>query len=216
LRCVLAALLCPLQPVQAQTSLVATLVSEYVARGKSLSQGRLAPQLRLDWDAGGWYAGALVSRVRYADTDANAQVLAYAGYAHRLPSGLSWEAGVLESAFAGSPAYRYHELYAGLAGGRLAGRVYFSPSYFGDASTVYAELNGNVPLRDGLFLVGHLGMLHPLGSAEDEARRRVDLRVGLSLDSGNWNVQLALLANIPGRHEDAAPRVVQVSVSHGF
>jgi uncharacterized protein (TIGR02001 family) len=209
-------LLCVLQPVQAQTSLVATLVSDYVARGKSLSQGRLAPQLRLDLDAGGWYAGALVSRVHDAYTDASAQVLAYAGHAHRLPSGLSWEAGVLESALAGSRAYRYHELYAGLAGERLAGRVYFSPSYFGDASTVYAELNGNAPLRDGLFLVGHLGMLHPLGTAADEARRRVDLRVGLSLDSGNWNVQFALLANIPGRHAPDAPRTVQVSASYGF
>jgi uncharacterized protein (TIGR02001 family) len=194
----------------------AALVSDYVARGMSLSQGRPAPQVRLDLDGGGWYAGALVSRVRLAYIDAQAQVLAYGGYARRLPSGLSWEAGALQSTLAGSSAYRYHELYAGLAGTRLAGRVYFSPSYYGDAATLYAELNGSVPVRDRLAVVGHLGLLHPLGSAEDEARRRLDLRLGLSLDSGNWTFQCALLANFPRRHGADAPRMLQLSASYGF
>jgi hypothetical protein len=81
---------------------------------------------------------------------------------------------------------------------------------------VYAELNGSTPLRDGLALVGHMGLLNPLGSAEDEARRRVDLRVGLSLDSGNWNLQLALLANLPRRHGAEAPRALHLSASYGF
>jgi uncharacterized protein (TIGR02001 family) len=222
-RCVLAALAGALQPAQAQTGpgpgvdlgVTAAVVSDHVVRGMSLSRGLPAPQLRLDLDAGGWYAGALVACVRYGDTDPRARVLAYGGYAHRLPSGLSWEAGGLRSMLAGS-AYRYHELYAGLAGDRLAGRVYFSPSYYGDAPTVYAELNGNAPLRGGLALVAHLGLLRPLGSAEDEARRRIDLRVGLSLDSGNWNVQLALLANLPRRHGAEAPRALQLSASYGF
>jgi len=181
----------------------------------SLSRRQAAPQLRVDLDAGGWYAGAVAARVRYAYADARAQALAYAGYARRLPSGLSWEAGALESTLAGS-AYRYHEFYAGLAGDRLAGRVYYSPSYYGDAPTVYAELNGSVPLRDGLAVVAHLGALSPLRGAEDEARRRIDLRLGLALDSGNWNLQLALLANLPRRHGPEAPSALQVSASYGF
>ena len=94
--------------------------------------------------------------------------------------------------------------------------MYYSPSYYGDAPTVYAELNGSRPLRDGLALVGHLGLLRPLRSAEDEARSRIDLRLGLSLDSGNWNVQLALLANLPRRHGAEAPRALQLSASYGF
>ena len=221
LRCALAALACAVLPAQAQTGLgvgggvVAALGSEYVARGMSLSHGQAAPQLRVDLDAGGWYAGALVARVRYAYADARAQALAYAGYAQRLPSGLSWEVGALQSSLAGS-AYRYHEFYAGLAGDRLAGRVYYSPSYYGDAPTVYTELNGSQPLRDRLALVGHLGLLRPLGRAEDEARSRIDLRAGLSLETGNWNVQLALLANLPRRHGAEAPRALQVSASYGF
>jgi uncharacterized protein (TIGR02001 family) len=211
-----AAAACALQPAHAQLGLGAALVSDYVTRGMSLSQGRPAPQLRLDLDGGGWYAGVLASRVRVAYTDAYAQVLAYGGHAHRLPSGLSWDAGVLQSTLAGTGAYRYHELYAGLTSEHLAGRVHVSPSYYGDAATVYAELNGSAPLRDGLAVVAHLGLLHPLGSAEDEARRRVDLRIGLSLDRGNWNVQLALLANVPRRHGSTAPQALQVSASYGF
>jgi uncharacterized protein (TIGR02001 family) len=210
-----------IQPATAQSEpgagagISAALSSEYVARGMSLSRGRPAPQVRVDLDAAGWYAGALLARLRYPYGGARTQGLAYAGYAERLPSGLSWEAGALQSTLGGS-AYRYHELYAGLAGDRLAGRVYYSPSYYGDAATVYAELNGSRPLRDGLALVGHLGLLNPLGSAEDEARRRIDLRVGLSLDSGNWNVQLALLANLPHRHGPEAPRALHLSASYGF
>jgi uncharacterized protein (TIGR02001 family) len=218
--CVLAAMACAPRLVQAQGGVDVTaapaIVSEYVVRGMSLSRGRPAPQLRLDLDAGNWYAGVLASRVRYPYAEPNTQVLAYGGYARRMDSGLSWEAGALHSSFTTDGAYRYHELYAGLAGDRLAGRIYYSPSYYGDASTVYAELNGNVPLRDGLALLGHLGVLHPLGSAEDEARRRVDLRVGLSFDSGGWNLQVAVLGNLPRRHGDEAPRAVQVSVSYGF
>jgi uncharacterized protein (TIGR02001 family) len=219
LRCAVAALAWVLPPVQAQAGAdaggTAAVNSEFVARGMSLSRGRPAPQLRLDLDAGGWYAGVLAARLRYAYAHARAQVLAYAGYAQKLPSGLSWEAGALESTLGGS-AYRYHELYAGLAGDRLAGRVYYSPSYYGVAPTVYAELNGSSPLRDGLALIGHLGLLHPLGSAEDEARRRIDLRVAVSLDSGNWNLQLALLANLPRRRGPEAPRALQLSASYGF
>jgi uncharacterized protein (TIGR02001 family) len=219
LRCALAALACTVQPAQAQAGLdvgvVAALSSEYVARGMSLSHGRASPQLRVDLDAGGWYAGAQVARVRYDYTAPGPQLLAYGGYAEKLPSGLSWEAGALWSTLGGS-VYRYHEVYAGLAGDRLSGRLYYSPSYYGDAPTIYAELNGSQPLREGLALVGHIGLLRPLGSAEDEARSRIDLRAGLSLGSGNWNVQLALLASLPRRHGSEAPRALQLSASYGF
>jgi uncharacterized protein (TIGR02001 family) len=203
-------------PAQAQVGVTATATSEYVVRGMSLSQGRAAPQLRLDVDAAGWYAGALLSPARLDYTGTRAQVLAYGGHAWRMQSGLSLDAGVLGATLTDTRAYRYHELYAGLSGERFAGRVYYSPSYYGDAATVYAELNGSAPLRDGLALVGHVGLLQPLGSADDEARRRLDLRVGLSLDSGNWNVQLSLLANLPRRHGPDAPRALQVSASYGF
>jgi uncharacterized protein (TIGR02001 family) len=218
LGCLLAALPCALPPAQAQAQfgVTATAASEYVARGISLSRGQPAPQLRVDYDAAGWYAGALLSPVRLDYTGTRAQVLAYGGYAQRINSGLGWEAGVLGATLTDSSAYRYHELYAGLSGEHVAGRVYYSPSYYGDAATVYTELNGSVPLRDGLALFGHAGLLQPLGGAEDEARRRLDLRVGLSLDSGNWNVQLALLASLPRRHGPEAPRALQVSASYGF
>jgi len=217
----------PAPPVQAQAQaqaqagpgagvgVVAAFSSEYVARGMSLSRGQAAPQARVDLDAGGWYAGALAARVHYDYAKRGARTLVYGGYAERLPSGLSWEAGALQSTLGGS-AYRYHEFYAGLAGDRLAGRIYYSPSYYGDAATVYAELNGSRLLRTGLALVGHLGLLRPLGSAESEARSRLDLRAGLSLDRGNWTVQLALLANLPRRRGAEAPRALQVSASYGF
>ncbi len=51
-------------PAGAQTSITATIASEYSLRGLSLSDARAVPQLRIDHDtAGGAYAGLFASRV---------------------------------------------------------------------------------------------------------------------------------------------------------
>jgi uncharacterized protein (TIGR02001 family) len=206
-----------LHDARAQASVTASVASEYSARGKSLSKGRLAPQLRVDYDAAsGWYAGALLSRAALPYSDTNAQVVAYGGYAQALAPGTTWEAGALDASFVGDQEYHYHEFYAGLARDRLGARVYFSPSFYGGGKTLYAELNGSYPLQGRLALVGHVGLLHPFSADHDEDRQRLDLRIGLGYDIGAWNFQLALLASGPQRHGADAPRAVSVSASYGF
>jgi uncharacterized protein (TIGR02001 family) len=206
-----------LQVAHAQTSVTASATSEYSVRGRSLSKGRVAPQLRVDYDAAsGWYAGALLSRAALPYSDANAQVVAYGGYAQTLAPGTTWEAGVLDASFVGDQEYHYHEFYAGLAKDRIAARVYFSPSYYGGGKTVYAELNGSYPLQGKLALIGHAGLLHPFSADHEEDRQRVDLRIGLGYDVGAWNFQVALLASGPRRQGADAPRAVAVSASYGF
>jgi uncharacterized protein (TIGR02001 family) len=205
------------QPARAQVSFTASVASEYSARGKSLSKGRLAPQLRVDVDAAsGWYAGALLSRAALPYSDTDAQVVAYGGYAQEMVPGTTWEAGVLDASFVGDQEYHYHEFYVGLARDRLAARVYFSPSYYGGGKSLYAELNGSWPLRERLALVGHVGLLHPFSADHEEDRQRLDLRVGLGYDVGAWNFQLALLASGPQRHGEDAPRAISLSASYGF
>jgi uncharacterized protein (TIGR02001 family) len=206
-----------LQAAHAQTSVTASVASEYNARGKSLSKGRVAPQLRIDYDAAsGWYAGALLSRAALPYSDTEAQVVAYGGYAQALAPGTTWEAGVLDASFVGDQEYHYHEFYAGLARDRIAARVYFSPSYYGGGKTLYAELNASYPLQGRLALVGHVGFLHPFSADHEEDRQRLDLRIGLGYDVGAWNFQVALLASGPQRHGADAPRAVVVSASYGF
>jgi uncharacterized protein (TIGR02001 family) len=205
------------QRAQAQTGVSASIASEYSARGMSLSQGRPAPQLRVDYDSPhGWYAGAMASRVAFDDNDANVQVIAYGGYGQRLSSGLAWEAGVLHAAFRPDREYEYHEFYAGLAHDRVEGRLYFSPSYYGGGKTVYGEVNASWPLRDRFTLIGHLGLLHPFGDRHEDMRNRLDLRLGLGMEVGNWNLQLAVLASAPRRRGPEAARALALSATYAF
>jgi uncharacterized protein (TIGR02001 family) len=201
----------------AQANVSATITSEYSARGLSLSRGRPVPQLRVDYDSThGWYAGALASRVAFPYSDANVQVIAYGGYGRRLSAGLAWEAGALNVSFRPDREYQYHEFYAGLARDRVEGRVYFSPSYYGGGKTVYAELNSSWPLRERVTLIGHLGLLHPLGDSSEEARSRLDLRLGVGMEVGNCNIQLAVLASAPRRHGPEAARALALSATYAF
>jgi uncharacterized protein (TIGR02001 family) len=217
-RLALAAIAClGLHAAHAQVSASASVTSEYTQRGKSLSKGRVAPQLRVDYDnPSGWYAGALLSRAALPYSDTSAQVVAFGGYAQQLASGMTWEAGALDASFVGDQEYRYHEFYAGLSRERVSARVYFSPHYYGAGKTLYAELNGSYPLHDHLVLVGHIGFLHPFSTDGEEDRQRLDLRIGLGYDVGDWNFQVALLANGPRRKGPEAPRAIAVSVSYGF
>lgn len=207
----------PMRPVLAQASVSASIASEYSARGVSLSEGRPSPQLRVDLDSkSGWYGGALAARVALPDSAANVQLIAYGGYAQRLFAGTSWEAGALDVSFPRGEQYRYREVYFGLAGDRTEGRIYFSPAYYGGGKTVYAELNASYPLRDGVSLTGHAGLLHPSGDAGDDARDRLDLRLGLAVDAGRCNLQVALIAGAPGRHRREAARALAVSASYSY
>lgn len=202
-------------PASAQLAASAMLLSDYSVRGMSLSRGRPEPQLRVDYDASdGWYAGALASGVALADSDASLQALAYGGYAHRLPTGISWEAGLLDASFAHGAQYRYHEFYAGLAREGLSARIYYSPAYYGEGKTLYGELNGAWPLPGRLSLNGHVGLLHPLGDGGDDARQRLDLRLGLGMDYGDLNLQLALIAAAPRGRE--AARKLALGLTYGF
>jgi uncharacterized protein (TIGR02001 family) len=203
--------------VNAQASASATLASENSYRGVSLSRGRPAPQLRIDYDSGsGWYAGAFASRVSLADSDANAQLVVYGGYAQRLSSGLAWEAGALDTSFLPGQQYRYHEFYVGLARDRVGARLYFSPSYYGGDKTLYAEVNSSYPLRDKLVLTAHAGLLHPLGEPDEQARNRLDLRVGLGFELGGFKLQLSVLASAPRPRKPDAARAVALSASRAF
>jgi uncharacterized protein (TIGR02001 family) len=204
---------------QGQASASVSLASEYSVRGVSLSDGRPAPQLSVAYDAAqGWYAGVfaapgLALGGRSGVNSGVTQLVAYGGYARRLASGLSWEAGASSTGFQHASEYDYRELYIGMASDRVSGRVYFSPAYYGyGGRAAYGELNGFYPLREHLKLVAHIGALHPQAAA---ARDRIDLRLAIGYDSGDCNVQLAWLAG-NRRGEVRAPRALSLSATVSF
>ena len=83
----------------AQLSGSFAVTSDYRFRGRSLNDDHATPQLTLNYDSdAGWFGGAMASHAELDDTG-TAQVLAYAGYARRLPGGIGWEAGATQAIF---------------------------------------------------------------------------------------------------------------------
>ena len=202
---------------QAQVSASLSLVSEYAVRGLSLSEGRPAAQLRIDYDSpSGWYAGGFLSSASLAYSPTRAQLIAYAGYARRTASGLSWDAGISRTAFARDARYRYDELHAGLGWERGSVRAYYAPDYYGAGRSAYLEWNGVHPLGERWRLLGHLGVLRRLGGhGGADGTARADLRLGLAYDAGSATLQLAWLA----RQRDpavAVPRARALAASIGL
>jgi uncharacterized protein (TIGR02001 family) len=185
-------LACAAVPAAAQTSGNLTLVSEYAVRGISLGDGDPTVQLRVDHDApGGWYLGGFVSPVVLAapgERRRQAELIVYGGRAGRLPSGLTWDAGVSRAAFTRGHEYDYVEFHAGVALDRASARLFLSPAYYGQDRSAYLDLNAFHPLDDRVRLTFHAGLLHNFGDAND----RADLRVGLAATFGDWTLQAGL------------------------
>ena len=184
--------------VSAEVSGTITVVSDYRYRGVSLSDNEPAAQLGVAYDdARGWYAGAFVSTVESSTYGTRGvQAITFAGYAWRMPSGLSLEAGADYSVVTAEPRYDYPEVYVGFAFQNLSGRVYYSPRYAGlDSRAVYGELNLAQPLLENVRVLAHVGVLSsnakppygyggPTGSV-------IDFAVGAGVDWQGFNLQLS-------------------------
>jgi uncharacterized protein (TIGR02001 family) len=187
----------------AQFSGTLTAVSDYRYRGITFSDGKPAAQGGVTYDdPTGWYAGAFGSTVRFSPSggsSANLQAIVYAGYAARLPSGVSLEAGGDYSVFAGSSDLNYGEVFVGGATENLNARIYYSPRYFGQSSNaIYGEINASQPLIDRVRLHLHVGLLRyryddPYGPryGPQSAQNIVDGRIGLRFDLDLLQVEVA-------------------------
>jgi len=170
----------------------AGLVSDYMYRGVSLSSGKPAARVSLDFDgAGGWFAGGqVVSGQLASQSHRNAQWFGYAGYAQRLASGLSWEAGASAYAFHGAPDWNFREIFAGISSDDYSLRLHYAPDYLGFGQrTVYAELNGGAQLSPGWRLFWRGGYLAAPGHAESN---RAEGRIGVGTARDGWQWQLSL------------------------
>lgn len=211
------------QMVHAQATGAVSLASQYSARGVPLSDGRPVPQLSVTYDTSrGAYAGMLASPVilpRYANI---VQLIPYAGYASRSPSGLTWDLGAISAVFSGAAEYNYREVYGGLAADQVSGRLSLAPSYYGSGRpSAYGELNAFYPWYAHVKLLGHLGVTHALHAPSAGARDRADIRLAASLDAGGGcNVQLAWLATLGRRPAIGSARSrsppIAVSASYAF
>jgi uncharacterized protein (TIGR02001 family) len=177
-------------------------------RAYSLSGGRPAGFLDFSWDdPSGAYAAASASAV--ATSGDGLQPLGLqlnAGYAQRLSSGTTLDAGIVHSRYSryssrGS-GKSYTEVYCGIAHGLFSSRVYFSPHYFNSGtSTLYGELEGGVAPAAKLRLTAHAGLLVPLRSnaGGDDYRPQYDWRLGIARELGRLSLQAAWTGGGRGR-----------------
>jgi len=213
----------------AQFSGSVAVLSDYRFRGLSLSGNGATPQLTLNYDSdAGWYAGAMASHARLEETG-TAQLVAYGGYAQRLPGGMGWEAGATQTVFTRVGADNYFEAYAGISGEQVSARLYYSPRYFGrPAQTLYAEANGFLRLGETLRMVAHIGLLRALGGKEDIgplSGHRYDYRLGLAAQLCDIDLQLARVTRAAYRYpsypgyppyKGRQPRAFVLSASYSF
>lgn len=177
---------------QAQLNGSAGLLSNYLYRGISFSDDKPAARLALNYDGtAGWFAGGqVVTGQLVGEPHRSAQWSGYAGYAQRLPSGLSWEVGVTAYAFPNNSSWSFREVYVGLAGSKLSGRLHYSPDYLGFGErTLYGELNGGAMLAQRLQAFWHGGYLY---SRDNALSRRAEARIGLATGHQGWQAQVSL------------------------
>jgi uncharacterized protein (TIGR02001 family) len=200
-----AAIVAHISPAAAQTGAAATIVSDNRFRGYSLSNGRPAAILDLSYDhPSGLYGTVSASLVATRhDGLEPLGLLLNAGYAKRLDTALTIDAGVTHSSYSkysNRAAERsYTEIYAGLSGKFLTGRIYVSPDYL-EHGSLYGELNGSLPLASKLRLSGHAGLLVPFrqSSYDESYGRDVDWRIGIARQSGPLLLQAAWTSVRPG------------------
>lgn len=197
LRALACLLLLPLQDVCAQADLTGSvsLQSEYRYRGQTPGDGGPVPQLTLNLDgAGGWYLGGFASAMSIG-TLKGYKLQAYAGYARRLGSGWSWEAGCSHIAYTQVHVNDFQECYGGLSAELVSTRLYYSPRYLGyTARVLYGEVNLFYPLHPSVNLVAHAGLLRNLSNGiwpGIPAKSRYDARLGVSIPIDNWTLQVA-------------------------
>lgn len=183
----------------AQVSGTVSLVSRYFYRGNLVNEGRITPQVSLDYDSpDGWYAGVFLSPVRLSDEHDNLQLIGYGGYSGRLAPGWRWEAGMLRSATRQGTRLDYHEVFVGVSGTDFSSRLFFSPDYAHTGQqTVYGEVSGRVRLTERNSVVAQAGRWHVWSKPGywPAPSDRNDFRLGLSDIHGNLDMQLALTAS---------------------
>jgi uncharacterized protein (TIGR02001 family) len=203
--------------------------SDYRLRGYTLSEGRPVATLDLNYDdPSGLYFG--VSAIGVLAGGAEPRPLGIQesiGFAKRLKSGLTVDAGVTNANYAhyamGRHVPGYTEVYVGLLGSGLSSHIFFSPDYLGDGvRSLYGEVNGVLRPADHWRINWHVGAQTLNGGHARFYRSQsyADLRLALTREFGATQAQIAVSRGGPGpRYSDERTygrSALVVTLSHAF
>ena len=215
--------LCAALPAGAQVSGSVDVESDYRYRGYSLSAGEPVVTGELGYDdKSGLYAnlsvtGQLADGGRFLGVEGNI------GYAKRLSPTVSIDAGVrhthYDPSYDGGVSRNYTEAYIGVAAGRIASRLYFSPNYFhAGVATLYGEVEGALQPSPKWRLSAHVGALGYLATPYAYPVNRVtryDWRLGVARQLGSFELHAALSGGGPGKEYYSGSVHSRTAVSGG-
>jgi uncharacterized protein (TIGR02001 family) len=192
-------------PALAQLSGRVSADSQYRLRGYAIAEAHPVATATIGYDdKSGAYANATMIASTHDGDVGVAGYLASIGYAGRLSSSVSIDAGVQRTQYArtaGEPMSRhYTEAYAGVTVRGVTARAYYSPDYFvAGRHTLYTEIEGNLRPAEKWNFNLHLGALTYLSDPPRwTARSRYDWRATVSRNLGRFEVYAALSGRGPG------------------
>jgi uncharacterized protein (TIGR02001 family) len=210
-------------PARAQLAFSGVIASDDRYRGESTSGHNPVATLTVAYDdPSGFYLGASFTAVAAGGFVEPLRSVQYVGYAKRLKSGLSLDAGITHRIsshyYTGEYASEFTEAYVGIVGRRVSSHLFFSPDYDGrGGDAVYGETEALLLDRGDWSLSAHAGAL--LGPREDPAdARKVELdgRIGITRRFGRTALSLNWIGATPAHESNRWRRAAVVSLSHSF
>ena len=186
--------------------------TDYRVRGHSVSDEDPAASIALSYDdaSGAYVGGSLIGTWSEGEPELLG-FTANAGYAVRLDSRLSLDAGVAKTqyfyGYGTSRNYDYTEVYLGLTLPVVSARVSYSPDYHRNGThALYGELNSGIEPAANWFISGHAGVLTHLETPPGNVPRQTwDWRIGATRQFGPYGVHLDVSGRIQGRARYAYP-----------
>ena len=193
----------------------AALQTDYRVRGYSISDEDPAASVAVSYDdsSGVYLGGSVIGTWRDGEPELLG-ITASAGYAVRLDSTFSLDAGLAKTqyfyGYGTSRDYDYTEVYLGLAIPLASARVSYSPDYYrNDTHALYGEVNAGIEPAPDWFISGHAGVLAYLETPPAYMPRQTwDWRIGGSRQFGRLGVHLDVSGRIQGRARYAFPNGV--------
>jgi uncharacterized protein (TIGR02001 family) len=204
-----------------------TLVSDYIARGVSQTQGKPTLQATVDFThASGIYVGLFGSGVSYGayNNTSGGEIDVYGGYRHTIAPKLQLDVGVATYWFPGAHftgagrtiKYDTQELKLGLAGSNYGVTLWYTLSkyWFGYAvmpvsgthaesrGSLWAEANWNPEIASGLVLNLHIGHQSVRNFGDYNFS---EAKVGLTKTVGSWAFAGAVTHNNGTVSRDGVP-----------
>lgn len=180
----------------AQVAGAVNLQSDYRLRGYSMSGGEPVATLNLSYDhlSGGYLNGVVIGGRGDHDNPAVIGVIENIGYARRLSSRASIDAGVVRSDyFQPNTDAAYTEAYVGLTTSGLSARLSYSPDYFSHGvSVLYGEIDGGLETSAQIRVNAHVGYLNCLDAPQGLCSNQYDWRLGASRQFGRLDLNASL------------------------